>query len=259
MKKILSMLSAAAIGALMAASAFAVSGDINGDGAVDILDVVNARGYIVGNLTLTDAQITEADTNGDGELSIIDVVNMRRAIVNSGALDTEPINFEKLEKLEGVVKSEKFINLANAINEASGGSSIDISMLPNIKFEDVLNDDTLAAISTEMGLEEPITVNMLVNELKINDLIDCIEKVDFTGFEAWLDTVNIDGIVEYYTEYEKMMAIEDYDEWSAAYDAFVAEYEPKLAAAMNEDGLMSWIESIDTTGFEAWATSVGLY
>lgn len=256
MKKILSVLTAAVISAAMTVSAFAASGDLNGDGEVNILDVVSARAYIIGSLELTDEQIKAADTNDDGEISIIDVVKMRSIIINSVSKE-EPIHVEKLANVEKLIKSEKMIELFYA-QDFTEDLEFDSSMLADFSFKDALNDEALAEISEMMGLDEPITVEMLVNDFKINDLIDCIAAIDFTGFEEWLDTIDLSVMEEYNAELAKINSIEDYDEWSAAYDKLMEEYEPKLEKAMNTEDLMAWMESIDTTGFEAWAESIGI-
>ena len=59
-----------------------VEGDINGDGVLDIVDVVLARAYIVGNNILDESGIAKGDINDDGTLDIVDVVIMRSIIVN---------------------------------------------------------------------------------------------------------------------------------------------------------------------------------
>ncbi|MGN0661211.1 MAG: dockerin type I repeat-containing protein, partial [Oscillospiraceae bacterium] len=59
------------------------SGDIDGSGVIDILDVVVARSYIVGNGWISTVQITIGDVNNDGKLDILDIVILRSLIVNS--------------------------------------------------------------------------------------------------------------------------------------------------------------------------------
>lgn len=59
-----------------------VLGDINNDGALDIIDVALIRGYIVGNITLNEDELLRADFNKDGNGDIIDVALMRNEIVN---------------------------------------------------------------------------------------------------------------------------------------------------------------------------------
>lgn len=58
-------------------------GDVNGDGILDIIDVVMTRSHIVGSITLTDSQKRSADLNGDKAVDIVDVALMRRTIINS--------------------------------------------------------------------------------------------------------------------------------------------------------------------------------
>ena len=55
-----------------------MAGDCNGDGEVNILDVVALAGSILGNLELTPAQTQAADMDGNGLLNVLDII----AIVN---------------------------------------------------------------------------------------------------------------------------------------------------------------------------------
>ena len=56
--------------------------DVNGDGGVDILDVIMIMGYILGSADLTEAQIIAADGNADGGVDILDVVAAINIILN---------------------------------------------------------------------------------------------------------------------------------------------------------------------------------
>lgn len=58
------------------------SGDINGDGVVDIQDVVQARADIIGNSKLRDKQAMAADMDGSGTVDVQDVVKIRNKITN---------------------------------------------------------------------------------------------------------------------------------------------------------------------------------
>ena len=53
-------------------------GDVNGDGNVDILDIVTMVQMIQGSATATDA----ADVNDDGMVNILDVVTVIQIIIN---------------------------------------------------------------------------------------------------------------------------------------------------------------------------------
>lgn len=59
----------------------ALKGDINSDGALDIIDVVICRSLVVGSSPITDEQIEIVDMNGDSLLDIVDIAMMRRIIV----------------------------------------------------------------------------------------------------------------------------------------------------------------------------------
>ena len=55
-----------------------LSGDCNGDGEIDILDVVALVGVILGNSELTPSQTEAADMDDNGLLNILDII----ALVN---------------------------------------------------------------------------------------------------------------------------------------------------------------------------------
>ena len=55
-------------------------GDTNGDGFVDLKDVVNLRRYLAGGWELTFVEAA-ADVNKDGSLDLKDVVTLRRYLV----------------------------------------------------------------------------------------------------------------------------------------------------------------------------------
>ena len=59
-----------------------VVGDINQDGLVNILDVVNILNYILGVYIPTDNQFNLSDLNQDGLLNILDVVLLVNIILN---------------------------------------------------------------------------------------------------------------------------------------------------------------------------------
>ncbi|MBT6870721.1 MAG: hypothetical protein HOA66_04605, partial [Candidatus Marinimicrobia bacterium] len=56
-------------------------GDVNGDGAINILDVVQIVNYILGNLEFNDNQICSADMNNDTGLNILDIVQIVNLIL----------------------------------------------------------------------------------------------------------------------------------------------------------------------------------
>ena len=58
-----------------------IDGDINSDFTVNVVDVVNLVGYILGNFSLTDDQMLIADINRDGAIDVVDVVALVNLIV----------------------------------------------------------------------------------------------------------------------------------------------------------------------------------
>ena len=76
-----SMLSYAGAGGVWAEQIYeadVIDGDINFDFTVNVLDVINLVGYILGNVSLDEDQMIVADINRDGSIDVIDVV----ALVN---------------------------------------------------------------------------------------------------------------------------------------------------------------------------------
>ena len=58
------------------------SGDVNADGNVDVLDVVQVVNFIVGSGAPDDDQACAADMNEDGNVDVLDVVQMVNMIIN---------------------------------------------------------------------------------------------------------------------------------------------------------------------------------
>ena len=52
------------------------NGDANGDGIINVVDIVATVGHITGNNLLTENQICAADINSDGVINVVDIVAM---------------------------------------------------------------------------------------------------------------------------------------------------------------------------------------
>ena len=59
-------------------------GDVNLDGVVNILDIVQNVNYILGNLNFTEEQIIQADFNEDGDVNVLDIVQTVNHILSGG-------------------------------------------------------------------------------------------------------------------------------------------------------------------------------
>ena len=51
-----------------------VPGDVNEDGGLNVLDIVDMVNYIFGNTNFNDCQLSLGDVNGDGGINISDIV-----------------------------------------------------------------------------------------------------------------------------------------------------------------------------------------
>lgn len=64
-----------------------VSGDLNGDGAVTISDLVIVKSYLLGNDDLSGLSLPAADTNRDGNISITDFVVIKSHLLGNSNID----------------------------------------------------------------------------------------------------------------------------------------------------------------------------
>ena len=60
-----------------------VEGDVNGDGTVDILDIVKIKNDMLGKGELSGAYKRAADIDNNGTLDIIDIVKTKNIILNN--------------------------------------------------------------------------------------------------------------------------------------------------------------------------------
>lgn len=68
-------------GKVIQSAAIVVTGDVNGDGAVTLTDMVQIRAHLLGRSTLEGAAAQAADLNGDGELTLTDFVQSLSAVL----------------------------------------------------------------------------------------------------------------------------------------------------------------------------------
>ena len=63
-----------------------VTGDLNGDGRLDISDMVQLQSHLLGRVTLNDAAAQAADLNGDGRVDISDMVQITAALLGRSSV-----------------------------------------------------------------------------------------------------------------------------------------------------------------------------
>lgn len=59
-------------------------GDANGDGSINVLDMVSIANHILGTIPLDEQQMSIADCNGDGNVNVLDMVGIANVIMGIG-------------------------------------------------------------------------------------------------------------------------------------------------------------------------------
>ena len=57
------------------------AGDVNGDGAVTVMDLLKVRKAILGMSQLTEAEQKAADANGNGKVDVLDLLRIQKSIL----------------------------------------------------------------------------------------------------------------------------------------------------------------------------------
>ena len=79
------------------------AGDANGDGTVNVLDVVSIVNYILaGGDGLDDCGAASADFNGDGTVNVLDVVGIVNLILGGGGLTIDATNATMIQAKDGL-------------------------------------------------------------------------------------------------------------------------------------------------------------
>jgi len=107
------------------------AGDLNEDGAVNILDIVSLANYILGG-TLSDCGMESADLNGDGETNILDIVAVVNLILGGRTDDATSAEVFKTD--------DTFLVTANGY---IGG--VQMTLVHSLDFSLKLTDDALVA------------------------------------------------------------------------------------------------------------------
>ena len=68
-------------GKVIQTAVIVVTGDVNGDGAVTLTDMVQIRAHLLGRSTLKGAAVQAADLNGDGQMTLTDFVQSLSAVL----------------------------------------------------------------------------------------------------------------------------------------------------------------------------------
>ena len=73
---------------MIASTKVVIYGDINGDGKINVLDMIKVNRHIIGKATLTGAYLAAADANrrGDG-ISVLDMIVLNNHIIGKKTIN----------------------------------------------------------------------------------------------------------------------------------------------------------------------------
>ncbi|MBT5956223.1 MAG: T9SS type A sorting domain-containing protein, partial [Candidatus Marinimicrobia bacterium] len=125
--------------------ATAGTGDVNADGAANVLDIVQIVNYILGSIGFDDCQLESADLNGDGAANVLDIV----AIVNV-ILDGRNVDATKA----GLIKAGDALNL-NADGYIGG---VQMTLSHGADFSIELTDKAMVADYRTNGNETTLII-----------------------------------------------------------------------------------------------------
>jgi hypothetical protein len=74
------------------------AGDVNEDGIVNILDIVQIANHVLGSSMLVDCALEAADMNGDGIINILDIVQIANAVLGGRGVDATSAEIERTDE-----------------------------------------------------------------------------------------------------------------------------------------------------------------
>ena len=90
-------------------------GDVNFDGTLNVLDVVEIVGFVLNTTTPTEEQLLTGDMNQDGILNILDVISLVSEVIGltfGQSIDWLRENFPELKTKERLSKLNKLQHFA---------------------------------------------------------------------------------------------------------------------------------------------------
>ena len=103
----------------------AINGDSNGDGSVDVADIVVVANYILGN---TPANFIEsaADVNGDGTIDVADIVSLANLLLHPQEMNAAKNKIARSGEVESRVDALKVMPFTASIGEKSKIVTLDL-------------------------------------------------------------------------------------------------------------------------------------
>jgi hypothetical protein len=108
------------------------TGDVNYDGAANVLDIVSIVNYILGSVEFDDCELESADLNGDGAANVLDIVAIVNLILDGRSADAS---------------SARLINEAGTVSIDANGfvGAVQMTLTHGADFSINLTDDAMVA------------------------------------------------------------------------------------------------------------------
>jgi hypothetical protein len=168
------------------------TGDVNGDGVTNVVDVVRMVTHVLGGDQLGGVGGCQADVNGDGVINVVDIVVVVNSILSSrstGHTDATEANVSIINN-QVVIESNGYIGGVDMLISFSG-ASLDLEFGDNDVADFVVNDDNTARviIASTTGINKAFTATS-GTITSINDVVlvtsdgDDYAELDNVGLES---------------------------------------------------------------------------
>ncbi|UCE20190.1 MAG: T9SS type A sorting domain-containing protein, partial [Gemmatimonadota bacterium] len=162
-------------------------GDVNGDGDVDVIDVIGAINHILGITPLDACGFLRADCNQDGEINVLDALGIVNVILGlgtcppTGQAKISPDAITYVKSLRSYFTPEDFSRLMELIKEAQLPVEYGLSQ----NYPNPFNPETSIEFALPQTIRTKVSVyNVLGQEVKV--LLD-------SEMEGGYHTVRWDG------------------------------------------------------------------
>ena len=127
------------------------SGDVNGDGSSDVLDIVSIVNYILGG-SLDECQMAAADMNSDGNVDVLDIVQIVNGILGGRVDDASSAKLIKGDDVV-VLEANGYIGGIQMKLSHDGDFSIDLTDNALVAKHNTVGNETILVIVAPEGEE----------------------------------------------------------------------------------------------------------
>ena len=169
------------------------TGDVNYDGAANVLDIVQIVNYILGTVTFDECGMATADLNGDGAVNVLDIVQIVNVILDGRIIDASSA---RLIEINGAVSIEADGFIGAVQMKLSHDNDFSIELTDNAMVAEYATEGsstTLVVVAPESDLIFTSTGQFEVDEVIVansSDRVEISKASDFTLLEAYPNPFN---------------------------------------------------------------------